>query len=66
MNHDKYTTGGGVKTTIAILFLLAVLTAWVVTLATDTEPQTWDSVHPIVNTNVDWEQTFYGGDLFGH
>lgn len=66
MNHNKYTTGGGVKTIIAILFLLAVLTAWVVTLATDAEPQTWDSVHPIVNTNVDWEQTFYGGDLFGH
>lgn len=62
MNHNQYTTSCGKwKTLFAVLFLLAVLTAWVVTLATEKEPETWDSIHPIPNANISWDQTFYGG-----
>ena len=64
MNHIKYTTCSGkgrVKTAIAIVALLGVLAAWAVTFALDRAPETWDSVHPIANAAVSWEQTFYGG-----
>ena len=62
MNRNYYnTTSGKVKTIIAVLFLLAVLVAWAVTLATDTTPETWDTTHPIPNANISWEQTFHGG-----
>ena len=61
MNRNNYSTSGGAKTILAVLFLLIVLAAWVVTLATDKEPEAWDTVHPIPNAFISWEQTFYGG-----
>lgn len=64
MNHSHYTISGGkgrVKTAIAIVALLGILAAWAVTFAMDKAPETWDSVHPIANAAVSWEQTYYGG-----
>ena len=64
MNRNHYNKPEGkspLKTVIAILMLLAVLAAWAVTLATEKEPETWDTVHPIPNATISWDQTFYGG-----
>ena len=64
MNRNNYTISGGkgrVKTVIAIVALLGILAAWAVTFALDRAPETWDSVHPIANAAISWEQTYYGG-----
>ena len=55
------TSSGKMKTIVAVFSLLVVLAAWVVFIAVDREPETWDTVHPIPNVNISWNQTFHGG-----
>lgn len=46
---------------IALVIIAAVITALCVLLVAEENRQTWDTEHPLVNSNISWEQTFYKG-----
>ena len=49
------------KTILAVVLLLAVIAAWIITLSTEQQPKGHDTVHPMPNAHVDWLQTYHGG-----
>ena len=62
MNYSR-STGKRKGTTIAaVMIAILMMVAAVIALTRDGgKAGTWDSVHPMANANVSWEQTFYGG-----
>ena len=46
---------------ITLAALAVVITGLIFLNRTEDCRQTWDTEHPMVNTNVSWEQTFYSG-----
>ena len=39
----------------------AVIIGLCVLIANEWNRKTWDTEHPLVNSNISWEQTFYKG-----
>jgi len=50
------------KTILAVVFLLAVIAAWIITLSTEQQPKGHDTEHPMPNAHTSWLQTYYVGD----
>ncbi len=46
---------------IAMVIIAAVIVALCVLLVAEEGKRTWDTEHPLVNSNISWEQTFYSG-----
>ena len=50
------------KTFLITMAVLIVVIAVLIVLNIDQyNRQTWDTEHPIVNTNISWKQTFHAG-----
>ena len=46
---------------ITLAALILVITGMVMLNRAEDSRQNWDTVHPMVNTNVSWRQTFHSG-----
>ena len=46
---------------IALVIIAALVTGMFVLMAAEENRQTWDTEHPLVNSNISWEQTWYKG-----
>lgn len=46
---------------VALVIIAAVVTGMFVMMAAEENRRTWDTEHPLVNSNISWEQTFYRG-----
>lgn len=46
---------------ITLAVLILVISGLIVLNRAEDNRQTWDSVHPFVNTRISWEQSFHAG-----
>ena len=46
---------------IALVIIAALVIGMFVLMDAEEKRQTWDTEHPLVNSNISWSQTFYSG-----
>lgn len=46
---------------VALVILAAIIIGLCVLIAEDWSSHTWDTEHPLVNSNISWSQTWYKG-----
>lgn len=46
---------------VALVIIAALVIGMFVMMAAEENRKTWDTEHPLVNSNISWEQTFYRG-----
>ena len=62
MNSTKYSTTSQMKKRVPMFIALLILAGMIALNVAVPEPVLEpDSVHPFVNTNVSWEQSFHAG-----
>lgn len=65
MNRNQYTTDCGkkerVKTSVAVLCLVAVIIAGAVGLIIERQPTPWDVEYRMTNQHIRWEGAGYDG-----
>ena len=50
---------------IALVVIGAIIIGLCVLIADDWNHHGWDTEHPLVNSNISWEQTWYKGSWTG-
>lgn len=46
---------------VALVIIAALVIGMFVMMAAEENRKTWDTEHPLVNSNISWSQTFYRG-----
>lgn len=46
---------------VALVIIAALVIGMFVLMAAEENRKTWDTEHPLVNSNISWSQTFYKG-----
>lgn len=46
---------------VALVIIAALVIGMFVLMEAEENRKTWDTEHPLVNSNISWEQTFYSG-----
>ena len=46
---------------VALVIIAALVIGMFVMMAAEENRKTWDTEHPLVNSNISWSQTFYKG-----
>ena len=46
---------------VALVIIAALVIGMFVMMAAEENRKTWDTEHPLVNSNISWSQTFYSG-----
>ena len=50
---------------IALIIIGAIIIGLCVLIANEWNRKTWDTEHPLVNSNISWSQTWYKGSWTG-
>ena len=50
---------------IALIIIGSIIIGLCVLIANEWNRKTWDTEHPLVNSNISWEQTWYKGSWTG-
>ena len=50
---------------VTLAVLMVVISGLIVLNRAEDNRQTWDTEHPMVNTNVSWDQTYHAGAWSG-